>query len=334
MGRNLLVLLLIAALLLAACGGSDDEAEPASEPAAVEESMSAGESMDSLPEVNPLEVTGDIITAGSSTVFPLSEAMAERFRDEGYPDNITIDSIGSGAGFERFCVAGESDVSNASRPIKDSERESCAAIDRIPIEFRVGTDALAVTVSKENDFVDNLTMEQLALAFSTAVTWADVDPEWPDEPIQRFSPGTDSGTFDYFVEEVFDKDKEPILRADAIQLSEDDNVLVQGVTGSPLRYRLLRLCLLPGKCRSAEDRRHQRRPGNRRKRRQRHLPARQAAVHLLGRRHNCRETAGRRLHQLLSDLRQRRDRTRRLLPGRSLRARSRQREPVERDERE
>ncbi len=233
MGRYLLVLLLIAALLLAACGGSDDEAETASEPAAVEESMSAAESMDGLPEVNPLEVKGDIITAGSSTVFPLSEAMAERFKDEGYPDNITIDSIGSGAGFERFCVAGESDVSNASRPIKDSERESCGAIDRIPIEFRVGTDALAVTVSKDNDFVENLTMEQLALAFSTAVTWADVNPEWPDEPIQRFSPGTDSGTFDYFVEEVFDKDKEPILSADAIQLSEDDNVLVQGVTGSP-----------------------------------------------------------------------------------------------------
>ena len=231
--RNLLVLLLIAALLLAACGGSDDEAEPAAEPAAVEESMAAAESMDGLPEVNPLEVTGDIITAGSSTVFPLSEAMAERFRDEGYPDNITIDSIGSGAGFERFCVAGESDITNASRPIKESERESCAAIDRIPIEFRVGADALAVTVSKDNDFVDNLTMEQLALAFSTAVTWADVNPEWPDEPIQRFSPGTDSGTFDYFVEEVFDKDKEPILSADAIQLSEDDNVLVQGVTGSP-----------------------------------------------------------------------------------------------------
>ena len=233
MGRYLLVLLLIAALLLAACGGSDDEAETASEPAAVEESMSAAESMDGLPEVNPLEVKGDIITAGSSTVFPLSEAMAERFKDEGYPDNITIDSIGSGAGFERFCVAGESDVSNASRPIKDSERESCGAIDRIPIEFRVGTDALAVTVSKDNDFVENLTMEQLAIAFSTAVTWGDVNPEWPDEPIQRFSPGTDSGTFDYFVEEIFDKDKEPILSADAIQLSEDDNVLVQGVTGSP-----------------------------------------------------------------------------------------------------
>ena len=233
MRRVLLVWFLIAALLLAACGGSDEEAASADEPAMEEKTMAAADLSDGLPEVNPLEVSGDIITAGSSTVFPLSEAMAERFKDEGYADNITVDSIGSGAGFERFCVAGESDISNASRPIKDSERESCGAIERIPIEFRVGTDALAVTVSKDNDFVDNLSMEQLAMVFSTAATWADVNPDWPAEPIQRFSPGTDSGTFDYFVEEVFDKDKEPILSADAIQLSEDDNVLVQGVTGSP-----------------------------------------------------------------------------------------------------
>ncbi len=233
MRRVLLVWFLIAALVLAACGGSDEEAASVDEPAMEENSEAADEMSDGLPEVNPLEVTGDIITAGSSTVFPLSEAMAERFKDEGYADNITVDSIGSGAGFERFCVAGESDISNASRPIKDSERESCAAIDRIPIEFRVGTDALAVTVSKDNDFVDNLSREQLAIVFSTAATWADVNPDWPAEPIQRFSPGTDSGTFDYFVEEVFDKDMEPILSADAIQLSEDDNVLVQGVTGSP-----------------------------------------------------------------------------------------------------
>ena len=233
MRRLLIGSLLIAALMLAACGGSDEEAGPADEPATVKETIAAGEAMSSLPEVNPLEVTGDIISAGSSTVFPLSEAMAERFKDEGYADSITIDSIGSGGGFERFCVAGESDISTASRPIKDSERESCGAINRIPIEFRVGTDALAVTVSKDNDFVENLTLEELALVFSSAATWADVNPDWPDELIQRFSPGTDSGTFDYFVEEVFDKDKEPILSADAIQLSEDDNVLVQGVTGSP-----------------------------------------------------------------------------------------------------
>lgn len=232
MRRVSLIWFVIAALILTACGGSDDEAA-SDEPAMEEKTMAADDMSDGLPEVNPLEVSGDIITAGSSTVFPLSEAMAERFKDEGYADNITVDSIGSGAGFERFCVAGESDISNASRPIKDSERESCGAIDRIPIEFRVGTDALAVTVSKDNDFVDNLSMEQLAKVFSTATTWADVNPGWPAKPIQRFSPGTDSGTFDYFVEEVFDKDKEPILSADAIQLSEDDNVLVQGVTGSP-----------------------------------------------------------------------------------------------------
>lgn len=186
-----------------------------------------------LPEVNPLEVTGNIIVAGSSTVFPLTEAMAFRFGDEGYAGNITIDSIGSGAGFERFCVAGESDISNASRPIKASEVESCRAIGRDPIEFRVGTDALAVVTSKENSFISNVSLEQLAQIFSTADKWSDVDPSWPAEPIQRYIPGTDSGTFDYFAEEVFDKDEGPILSASNTQLSEDDNVLVQGVLGSP-----------------------------------------------------------------------------------------------------
>ncbi|HRQ40037.1 MAG TPA: PstS family phosphate ABC transporter substrate-binding protein [Chloroflexota bacterium] len=184
-----------------------------------------------LPDVDPLAVTGDIITAGSSTVFPLTERMAERFRQEGYGGNITVDSIGSGAGLERFCVAGESDIANASRPIRDSEVESCRAIGREPIEFRVGTDALAIVVNPANDFVDSLTLEELALAFSTAATWADVREGWPATPIIRFSPGTDSGTFDYFVEEVFDEDEEPILSAANLQLSEDDNVLVQGVEG-------------------------------------------------------------------------------------------------------
>ena len=209
--------------------------EAPAEEAAPEEAAAEDMAMDGmmLPEVNPLDVAGDIVTAGSSTVFPLSERMAERFRDEGYAGNITVDSIGSGAGFERFCVAGETDISNASRPIRDSEVESCAAIGRTPIEFRVGTDALAVVVSQENDFVDSVTLEELAMIFSGAETWADVNADWPAEPIQRFSPGTDSGTFDYFVEEVFDENEEPILNASSIQLSEDDNVLVQGVLGSP-----------------------------------------------------------------------------------------------------
>ncbi len=193
---------------------------------------SASDSDIELPEVDPLDYTeGEIVTAGSSTVFPLSERMAELWTDEGGVAP-SIASIGSGAGFERFCVEGETDISNASRAIKDSEVESCAAIGREPIEFRVGTDALAVIVSAENDFVSDVTLEELTMIFSSADAWSDVRAEWPAEAIQRFIPGSDSGTFDYFVEEIFDEDEEPILSANP-QLSEDDNVLVQGVSGSP-----------------------------------------------------------------------------------------------------
>lgn len=237
----LLVGLTVLTLLVGACSGPTSTPAPTQAPeeapteAPTEEPAeeSSGEGM-SLPDVNPLEVEGDIITAGSSTVFPLAERMAERFKNEGYEGNVTVDSIGSGAGFERFCVATETDISNASRPIKESEIESCRENGREPIEFRVGTDALAVTVNPENDFVENATMEELAMLFSDeAETWADVNADWPDERIQRFIPGTDSGTFDFFVEEVFDENEEPILSATNTQLSEDDNVLVQGVAGSP-----------------------------------------------------------------------------------------------------
>jgi len=204
-----------------------------------------GEMSIELPAVDPLAVSGDIITAGSSTVFPVTEAMAELFIDEGFSGNITVDSIGSGAGFERFCEAGETDVANASRPIRDSEIEACAALTpaRTPIEIRVGTDALAVVVSAENDFVTDLTLAQLAQIFSgAATTWDQVDASFPAEAIQLFSPGSDSGTFDYFVEAVLESEdggnlgddaEAAILNAPGIQFSEDDNVLVQGVEGSP-----------------------------------------------------------------------------------------------------
>ncbi|MGD2147308.1 MAG: PstS family phosphate ABC transporter substrate-binding protein [Anaerolineae bacterium] len=229
--------LLAASLLLTVvgCGQATPEEAPAASTAVpVAEPAEPSEGTFGLPEVNPLEVTGDIVTAGSSTVFPLSERLAERFQDEGYSGNVTVDSIGSGAGFERFCVEGETDISNASRGIKDSEVESCQEIGREPIEFRVGTDALAVVVSQENDFIDDASFDELAAIFSSsAETWSDVNAEWPDGEILRFIPGTDSGTFDFFVEEVFDKDETPILSAANTQLSEDDNVLVQGVLGSP-----------------------------------------------------------------------------------------------------
>ena len=230
--QTLLALLVVESVLLAACA-------PAAEPTpATAESAAAGEAPTIAPEdpaaqFSPLNVTGDIITAGSSTVFPLSERMSERFRDEGFSGNITVDSIGSGAGFERFCVAGETDIANASRAIHEDEIASCESIGRTPIEFRVGTDALAIVVSNENDFLTDITIEQLALIFSTAVDWSDVDPSWPNEPIHRYSPGTDSGTYDYFVEEVLGDDATLLQNSINTQYSEDDNVLVQGVLGSP-----------------------------------------------------------------------------------------------------
>jgi phosphate transport system substrate-binding protein len=245
---KVLGLLILVALLAVACGGGTNQGtvEPTAEALATEavveevapteEVMAEGTAEEptgdgALPLADPLAVTGDIVTAGSSTVFPLSERMAERYSSEGFAGQITIDSIGTGAGFERFCVAGETDIANASRAIEEDEVASCAAIGRTPIEFRVGTDALAVVVNPANDFATDLTLEQLALAFSTAETWADVDPSFPDEPIARYSPGTDSGTFDYFVEAVFDEDTAPILESSGTQFSEDDNVLVQGVEG-------------------------------------------------------------------------------------------------------
>lgn len=186
-----------------------------------------------LPSIDPIDLFGDIIIAGSSTVFPLTERMKERFNDEGFLGNVTDDSIGTGAGFERFCVSGETDISNASRAIRESEIEKCRAIGREPVEFRVGTDALVVVVSEENDFLEDVTLEELALIFSTASTWRDVRPEFPNEPILRYAPGTDSGTFDYFAEAVFKSDEAPMLAARNLRLSEDDNVLVRGVLESP-----------------------------------------------------------------------------------------------------
>jgi phosphate transport system substrate-binding protein len=186
-----------------------------------------------LPEVDPLAVTDNIVVAGSSTVFPVTERMADLFNQDGFGGTITVDSIGSGAGYERFCVNAETDISNASRPIRPEEVEACRGNGREPLGFFIAIDALAVAVSAENDYVTGLTTEQLAPIFSGEfATWDQVDASYPAEPIRLFSPGSDSGTYDYFVEEIFDEDEGPIQNAPGIQFSEDDNVLVTGIVGS------------------------------------------------------------------------------------------------------
>ncbi len=223
----LMILFVIAGAVFAA-GGTEEGSSSANDAFAwVEDSGEA------FPQVNPLLVQGNVVTAGSSTVGPLASVIVERYKEDGLRGDVTIDVIGSGAGFERFTVAGETDVSNASRAIKDSEVENAAAIGRTPIPFRVGTDALSVVVSAENDFLTNATAEELALIFGGANLWSEVNPSFPAEPIQRYVPGTDSGTFDFFVELVYDEDPSVILSADNTQFSEDDNILVQGVSGSP-----------------------------------------------------------------------------------------------------
>jgi len=247
--KKIMFVLIAMSLLLAACGAPSAETQVVETQSAPTSTSEAVGTEDAMAMYLPDAVSGDIVSAGSSTVFPLSERMKQRFEEEGFAGNITIDSIGTGAGFERFCKTGETDISNASRPIKDSEVENCKAIGREPIGFQVGLDAIAIVVSKDNDFAKDITLEELSKIYTTAEKWSDVRPEWPAETIQRFSPGTDSGTFDYFAEAVTapfyknadgkpDKEagKKAILESKGTQFSEDDNVLVQGVEGS--RYAI------------------------------------------------------------------------------------------------
>jgi phosphate transport system substrate-binding protein len=240
-------LLVMLSVLLAACtpaATSTQAAEPTAAaqaativPAAAADTLMAGNV--EVPEIDPSMVTGNLVTAGSSTVYPLTEAVVSLFQSEGYAGQVTIESIGSGAGFERFCK-GETDVANASRAIKDSEVETCKAIGLDPIEFRVGTDAMAVVVNPKNTFLTNVTVAELATIFSDQATnWSDVNPDWPAQPIKRYTPGTDSGTYDYFIEVImtpaYEDDAELAMtafqNAANLQQSEDDNVLVQGIEG-------------------------------------------------------------------------------------------------------
>lgn len=185
-----------------------------------------------LPEIDPLDVRGNMVVAGSSTVFPLSSVLYERFIENGYSGVIKLESVGSGAGFRFFCQEGTADISQASRAIKQKEIDACAEIGRTPLEFRIGTDALAVVVNPENDFLADTRFNQLAKVF-VAEKWSDVEPDWPEEPIQRFIPDADSGTLDFFADKVLNGDKTKMLQAPNTESNSDDEVLVQGVSTNP-----------------------------------------------------------------------------------------------------
>jgi phosphate transport system substrate-binding protein len=209
----LLGLTLATALVAAACGGGGDTGGTGT---------GGGTAL-----------SGAIVIDGSSTVAPISEAIAEEFRREQPGVNVTVGTSGTGGGFTKFC-AGEIDISDASRAIKDEEKQACQAKGIKYQEFRVGLDGLAVVTSAQNDFVDTLNYKQLAEIFKQggAKTWNQVDPKFPNEPIAIFAPGVDSGTYDFFNEEVLGDPAEGGLKPrNDYTASEDDNTLVQGIEG-------------------------------------------------------------------------------------------------------
>lgn len=182
------------------------------------------------PAQDTKSLKGTVKLDGSSTVFPIAEAVAEEFSKAAPNVDVTVGMSGTGGGFKRF-GAGEIDMSNASRAIKKSEVDACKAKQIEFIELPVAFDGLTIVVNTGNTWAKEITVEQLKsifLAGSTARTWKDVDPSWPADAIKVFSPGTDSGTFDYFKEVV--AGREGKIRAD-MSVSEDDNVLVRGVEG-------------------------------------------------------------------------------------------------------
>jgi phosphate transport system substrate-binding protein len=198
----------------AACGAAEPTEEPEGDTGATTETE---------------QLSGAVAIDGSSTVYPIMEAVSEEYMAAQPDVQVSVGFSGTGGGFEKF-IAGETDLSNASRPVKDEEK---AQLDEKGTEFTelaLAYDGLTVVVNPENEFVNELTVDQLkALWVDNGKTklWSDINPEWPKEEIKFYSPGTDSGTYDYFNEVIL----EEAPNVTNATLSEDDNVLVQGVAG-------------------------------------------------------------------------------------------------------
>ena len=204
--RHLVIIL--AALLLASCSGGDDSAA----------------------ENGSGELRGVVSLDGSSTVFPISEAVAEEFLSVAPRVRVTVGVSGTGGGFKKF-LAAETDINDASRTIKESEHMEAQANGIDYLEIPVAFDGLSVVVNPGNTWADSITVEELQMIWqpgSTVDSWNDVRPEWPDQPLRLYGPGTDSGTFDYFTEAI--NGESGASRPD-YTASENDNVLVQGIAG-------------------------------------------------------------------------------------------------------
>lgn len=209
--------LLGSALFLGACSNDEDT------------SSSATENKSEQAESGSAQLTGNVVGDGSSTVAPITEALVEEYAAVQKDVRVAVGVSGTGGGFEKF-INGETDFANASRPIKDTEVEELKKAGVDYTEFEIAYDGLSVVVHPENTWAKELTVDQLKQIWiedGTKKKWSDIDPSWPAEEIVYYSPGSDSGTYDYFDEVILDGED---IAKDAM-LSEDDNVLVQGVTG-------------------------------------------------------------------------------------------------------
>ena len=216
---KILLILILAGVLLAGCVSK--------QPAGVQTTVQPT----AAPTEQPIKaLSGTIKLDGSSTVFPISEAVGEEFQKL-HPDvRVTVGISGTGGGFKKFC-AGETDISDASRPIKDSEKSLCANNSITYEEFKVAFDGLSVMVNPQNTWAETMTVAELKKIWepnSTVKTWKDVRPNWPNEKIILVGADTDSGTFDYFTEAIVGKEKSS--RSD-YTASADDNMLVQAIGG-------------------------------------------------------------------------------------------------------
>jgi phosphate transport system substrate-binding protein len=221
-----LFILVISLLLLGAAVAGCGRERPSDEPIA-EEEISEEEAFQGFGEE---ALTGKVRADGSSTLAPFVSLAAERFRKENPDVQVSVGVAGTGGGFERFC-RGETDLSNASRPIEDEERAACGEKRIRFIELHVANDGLSVVVSRENDWAECLTVDQLKRIWepkSSVDSWKDVDDSYPDEELTLAGPGTDSGTFDYFTDVIVGE--EGASRTD-FTATEDDNVIVNAVGG-------------------------------------------------------------------------------------------------------
>lgn len=191
-----------------------DEAQLAGQAAAVAAELG----LDSLPAINPADYEGDIAISGSSTVFPITQAVADRFIADGFRGAITVDPAGTTAGFRAYCFENDRsiDIVTASRPVLPTEYSACRSKLRRLSEFVVAQDALAVIVNEANTFVQDVSLGHLSALFTTATTWDEVDESWPAETIIRFVPSADSGTMDFFVDKVLALESLDDLSYDAL----------------------------------------------------------------------------------------------------------------------